>query len=97
MWCIYLTFNFNLLNSPFYVASRGPRRKARAQKTCAKHPRLSRGRPYRTCLPPGKSSADAKDEALNLTLTRSNPAFPKHGWYRTPPLFWERYGKVFFF
>ena len=55
----------------------------------ATHPRLSRGRPYRTCLPPGKSSADAKDE----TLTKSNPTSPKDGWYRTPPLWWERYGK----
>jgi hypothetical protein len=43
----------------------------------AKHPRLSRGRPYRTCLPPGKPSADAKDE----TLTRSNPTSPKDGFW----------------
>ena len=55
----------------------------------ATHPRLSRGRPYRTCLPPGKSSADAKDE----TLTKSNPTSPRDGWYRAPPLWWERYGK----
>ena len=55
----------------------------------ATHPRLSRGRPYRTCLPPGKSSADAKDE----TLTKSNPTSPRDGWYRAPPLWWERYGR----
>ena len=58
----------------------------------ATHPRLSRGRPYRTCLPPGKSSADAKDETLTKSA-KSNPTSPRDGWYRAPPLWWERYGR----
>ena len=62
----------------------------------ATHPRLSRGRPYRTCLPPGKSSADAKDETLTKSA-KSNPTSPRDGWYRAPIVVGKiRKGKEFF-
>ena len=65
-----------------------PIRQLVTRARAATHPRLSRGRPYRTCFPPGKSSADAKDE----TLTKSNPTSPRDGWYRAPIVV-GKYGK----